>query len=52
MNIEDYDAYEPLTIGLKLHMRMAGLFNVIFLTRRIIFISMLFILTDMKWLVF
>ena len=49
---DDYEMYEPFLVGLKPHMRMAGVFNIIFLSRRIIFISMLFILTDMKWLVF
>ena len=50
LNEEDYDVYEPLLNGLKLHNQSAIVYNIIFLSRRIIFVGTIFLLVDVKWL--
>lgn len=52
LNEEDYDVYEPLLNGLKLHNQSAMVFNILFLSRRIIFVGTIFLLVDVKWLFF
>ena len=52
LNEEDYDVYEPLLNGLKLHNQSAVVYNIIFLSRRIIFVGTIFLLVEVKWLFF
>ena len=44
VNEEDYEVYEPLLTGLKLHERPASAYFLLFLSRRVILVSTIFLL--------
>ena len=46
---EDYEVYEPLLVGLKQHEHLASIYNILFLVRRILLVSVIIFLDNKKW---
>ena len=44
VNEDDYEMYEPLLAGLKLHDRKANMFYLLFLSRRVMLVFTIFLL--------
>ena len=51
VNIEEYEAYEPLLAGLKTHKRWASSYYMLFLCRRVILVFTIFMLETPELLI-